>query len=528
MAPTEEKSLQHQEVTTFFESSALSKETEDVLNGADERLEKLRQDHEATWDSPNDPHDPYNWSTFRKMTIGILISLGQLIAFMSASVIAPALGDIAKDLHTSASTAQIIMTTTFLGFAFGPFLFNAVSEVYGRRLVWIFGNAWFILWNALCPVGKTQGSMIFARLMAGAGASVSISLAQPVMADLYREKDRGKSMAIVAALTYLGPAIGPIVGGLVTQLIRWEWIFGIISLLNTLVTIVGIVCLEETYTPVLLRRKAKVQNEFPPMQKTSARKCQSWRDIHVHPKLSESLLRPLRLFWTRPIIYLIATILAVDMGVYTLMLSTLSTLWIQKYNQSEFTSSLHYIAVAIGATINGQLGSYTMDRLYAFFSTRSNNNVGKPEFRIPYLVPGLILMPAGLLWYGWAAERSISWIVVDFGVVVFTLGSFTTAQAMYAYQVDEFETYNASAMAASCLLQNVLGFVLPIFAPQLYEKKGYGLGNSLVAVGMVGIGFPVCIVLWFWGDRVRTYGKMPKRRGQNESASTESDSLGST
>ena len=65
-------------------------------------------------------------------------------------------------------------------------------------------------------------------------------------------------------------------------------------------------------------------------------------------------------------------------------------------------------------------------------------------------------------------------------------------------------------MAASCLLQNVIGFILPIFAPQLYEAMGYGWGNSLIALVMIGLGCPMAAVLWFWGERIRAAEKAAK------------------
>lgn len=326
------------------------------------------------------------------------------------------------------------------------------------------------------------------------------------MADMFREEERGISMAIVSLLTYAGPALGPILGGVVTQLLRWQWIFWTVSIVNTFVTIIGFLFLEETYTPVLLSRKhaAKMASTTSPMSPLG----KVWQSLKASRKTSlrDGLLRPLRLYWTRPVIYLVAGLLALDMGVYCLMLSSLANLWIDKYHASEFTSSLHYIAVAIGATINGQFGSWIMDRLYARL-TRHNNGRGRPEFRIPYLIPGLILMPAGLLWYGWSAQRTLSWVMVDVGVVIFTLGSFTTAQGVNAYQLGEFSEHSASAMASSCLLQNVIGFVLPIFAPQMYKALGYGWGNSLVALIMLAIGLPMAGVLWVWGEKIRGVGK---------------------
>lgn len=95
---------------------------------------------------------------------------------MSASMIAPALGQIALDLRISASTAQITMSSFFLGLAFAPLVIAALSEMYGRKRVWVACNVWYVLWNALCPVGKSAGVMIVGRIMTGAGACVGVTV----------------------------------------------------------------------------------------------------------------------------------------------------------------------------------------------------------------------------------------------------------------------------------------------------------------------------------------------------------------
>ena len=96
-------------------------------------------------------------------------------------MIAPALGDIQRDVGIDATITQVIMLVTFLGFALGPFLFASLAETYGQRPVWMMGNVWFILWNAVVPLGRIEGLMIFARLMAGVGASVDITVSYPAV-----------------------------------------------------------------------------------------------------------------------------------------------------------------------------------------------------------------------------------------------------------------------------------------------------------------------------------------------------------
>lgn len=173
----------------------------EVGPGGSDRLEQLHRDHgvskqhspttitinlpQSTWISTSDPKDPFNWPSRRKFIIGMIFSFGQLIPIMSASMIAAALGNIAHDLKISASTAQITLSSYFLGMAFAPFLIAAMSEMYGRKRVWVACNAWYILWNTLCPVGNSAALMIVGRVMTGAGASVGVTVSLVCLLHIY-------------------------------------------------------------------------------------------------------------------------------------------------------------------------------------------------------------------------------------------------------------------------------------------------------------------------------------------------------
>ncbi|KAI1086471.1 putative florfenicol exporter [Rostrohypoxylon terebratum] len=459
---------------------------------AEKRLALLHELYGETWDGPDDPKDPYNWPEWRKFSIGIIFSVGQLVTLMSASVMAAALGNISHDLDIGASTAQITLSIYFMGLAIGPFVIAALGEMDGRKNVWVASNVWYILWNSLCPIVKSKVLMIVSRFLAATGAAVGVVLTGPVMADMYHAKDRGKSLAIASFLPYLGPALGPIIGGLVVQLVQWPWLFWILSI-------------KESYTPVLLRRKAAAQlNQSG--DSLSPAKWPFWRD--AISRLATYLRRPARLLVRRLIIQVISLTLGLNFGIYTLMLSTFATLWIERYQQSSLISSLHYLSIAIGFCLASQVGGRIMDAIYKRLQNLPKyEGEGRPEFRASYMISGMILVPAGLFWYGWSAEYGITWIMVDIGAVIFCCGSSILAQSLLAYTLDLFGDVGASANAATRLLSNLMGFVFPIFAPQLYDRLGYGWGNSLLAFIFVALGIPVPMVLWFWGKRLRGMGK---------------------
>lgn len=327
----------------------------------------------------------------------------------------------------------------------------------------------------------------------------------PVLADIYRAEHRGKSLALATFIPYLGPALGPILGGVIAQHLRWEWLFWILSIFQAAVAVLGLFFFSETYTPALLRKKAAAQRDpsLTPSQNPWSKEFA--RDLFA--KLRVNLLRPMLLLVQRPVIQVISLIMALNFAVYILMLSTYASLWIDRYHETETISSLNYIAIAIGCTLATQIGGHLMDWIYRRLRDR-NKGETTPEYRIPFLIPAIVLMPAGLFWYGWSAENGISWVMVDFGVAIFTCGSFILSQGMVAYLLDEFQ-HAASANAAARTLSYILGFAFPIFAPQMYDRLGYGWGNSLLAFVFLAIGAPAPLLLWIWGSKLRAWGRKP-------------------
>ena len=106
----------------------------------------------------------------------MVVSCGQLVALMSASMMAPALGQIAQDLGVSELATQIAFSIYMLGIGLGPFLVAALSEMYGRKPVWMVCNGWYTLWNSLCPVGDSRGLMMTGRFLAAIGGCVGVSV----------------------------------------------------------------------------------------------------------------------------------------------------------------------------------------------------------------------------------------------------------------------------------------------------------------------------------------------------------------
>lgn len=101
-----------------------------------------------------------------------------------------------------------------------------------------------------------------------------------------------------------------------------------------------------------------------------------------------------------------AVLLAVNYGTLYLVLTSYATLWTERYGQSIGQSGLHYLALAIGYTVASQVGARATDLLWKRLKHRAGGQTA-PEYRVPLMIPGAILLPAGLLWFGWAAEARL-------------------------------------------------------------------------------------------------------------------------
>lgn len=112
----------------------------------------------------------------------------------------------------------------------------------------------------------------------------------------------------------------------------------------------------------------------------------------------------------------------------------------------------------------------------------------RPENRLIPILPAMLAFPIGLFLYGWSLEKRLHWIVPALATVLcgFSLSSSTTP--IMNYIVDIFGDRSASAVAAVLPLRYVGGAFMPVAAPYMYARLGYGWGNSL-------LGFVLLVVL---------------------------------
>lgn len=314
------------------------------------------------------------------------------------------------------------------------------------------------------------------------------------------------SFAIATFLPLLGRAIRPLLGGVIAGSIGWPWLSWVLSIADAVLIIVALFAFPETYGQLLLHHKAVK------LSKETGKAYITAYDAHRQPlatKLKNGLLRPCRLMFHQPIIQFTPLLLAFNYGTLYFALTSFASLWTTKYDQTVTISGGHYLALCIGYTIASQGGARITDKLWQHFKVKTGGHTA-PEYRIPLMIPGSILILAGLLTYGWSAQAHAAWPVVDTGAAIFGAGISLSIQAMQQYVMESFREQVASATVASQFLRSVCAFASPLFAPQLYESLGYGWGNTTLALVFCALAIPGPILLWFFGARLRAKGALVK------------------
>lgn len=226
-------------------------------------------------------------------------------------------------------------------------------------------------------------------------------------------------------------------------------------------------------------------------------------DRRLSTTIKTAMKRPFKLLGTQPIVQVLSIYTAYLFGTMYLMISTFPLLWVDRYGMSTNIGSLNFISIGLGFFLGTQISSPISDALYRRLKAR-NNGVGKPEFRVPLLIPSSLLIPAGIFWYGWSAQARLHWIMPNIGAALFSAGMVISFQAINAYLIDAYTRYAASAMAATIVLRSLAGFVFPLFAPAMYKALDFGWGNSLLGFISLGLGVPAPLLLWVYGEKLRS------------------------
>jgi len=268
---------------------------------------------------PDDPRNPMLFTMWKKWSITILVAVATLAVAFVSSAYTGGVGQIIKQFGASQEVVTLGISLFVLGFAIGPLLWAPLSELYGRQVLFFGTYGILTAFNAAAAGSQNIQTLIILRFFAGAFGSSPLTNAGGVIADMFPASQRGLAMSVFAAAPFMGPTLGPIVGGFLGESKGWRWVEGLMAIFTGVVWIIGSLTIPETYPPVLLRKRAAALSKATGKVYRTKIDVDSGKTPSVGAAFKTALSRPWMLLFREPIVFLLSIYMAIVYGTLYMM-----------------------------------------------------------------------------------------------------------------------------------------------------------------------------------------------------------------
>ncbi|KAF5026579.1 hypothetical protein F66182_1304 [Fusarium sp. NRRL 66182] len=457
-------------------------------------------DNIVGWDGPDDPENPQNWSAGKKWVNIVLLSFMTFLTPFASSMFAPGIPQVMKDFGVDSTyLASFVVSVYVLGYAFGPLFIAPMSELYGRKALYLVTSFLFLLFSLMCAWSTSIWILTLGRFLAGLAGSCPITVGSGTIADTFVQQERGRVMGLWTFSILFGPSLGPVIGSYVAEGYGWRSNFYILAICTGVYLVLAMFFQDETFPPLLL--EAKVRR----LQKETGNKNlhSAWSATAKTPRelLLGSIVRPTKLLFLSPLVFGCSLYVAVGYGYMYLIFTTITKVFLDQYNFNRSAVGTVFLGLGVGQFISLAIFSRLSDPL---LKRLAKGGQMKPEYRLPLLWPGAVLVPLGLIVYGWSAELKLHFMIPILGTALFGAGMIWTFLPIGIYLVDAFTIYAASATAASTVLRSIGGAFIPVVGGRLYEALGLGWGNTLLAAIAISM-TPMILVFLKYGEVLREH-----------------------
>jgi MFS transporter, DHA1 family, multidrug resistance protein len=470
---------------------------------------------------PGDIENPKNWSAARRWYITVVSVLLVVNATFASSSPSGSLDGISSHFNVSIEVSGLVITVFLLGYCFGPLFWAPLSEFFGRRWIFYISFSLYLVFTFLCAFANNFGALLVGRFLTGTFASSPLSNAPGVLVDIWGPIERGNAMALFSVMTFVGPALGPVISGFLQLKEDWRWNFYVLLWLAGISELLMLTIPETLPSRVLVNKARRIrdmklhgyENVTAPVENPNRT---------LFSLFKTALIRPWKIL-VDPISFLVAIYLSVVYTLLYMLFIIYPIIFQQKRGWNFGVGELPLIGTIVGAILGGLL-------MFAV-SIRDRKKllagyIARPEERLPIAMFGGALFPVTMFWFAWTGEfNSIHWAVPTVAGVFLTIAIQLVFIAFLNYLTDTYLMYAASAIAANTVCRSAAGAAAPLFTQYMFDALGVGGGGSLIA-GMALLLAPIPFVFYKYGGPIRKRSKFaptPMELPTVEPPNTETD-----
>lgn len=439
--------------------------------------------------------EPYSsFSPFQKSFLVYAASISATFSGLSSFIYYPAITAIAKSLSKSVGAINLTITSYLVVAGIAPSVLGDLADRVGRRPISIVALTIYLGANVGLALQSGYTALLALRCLQSAGASSTIAIAYGIIADVSIPAERGTYMGILMGFTNAAPSLGPIIGGVLTQLLSWHWIFWLLAILGGAHLFALTLFLPET------SRKHVGNGSQAPVGWMSRSVCSQVSRRRPPNSARSGSCTPF--FLPNPFTCLVAlfdrsnfVILLVGSLGYTVfgcLAASLSAQMMDLYSLNYLTGGLLYLPSGVGGILAAYMTGRLLNRDYraialkhGFPVTKSNDIATFPieEARLRWVFLFLALTASATIGYGWTLQRRTHMAIPL--IMQFVTGS--TSVATFAVCGTLLTDLNPERSATVQASYNLVRCVL----------SGVGVGLLQVVINGIGIGWCFTIYATF-------------------------------
>ncbi|CEL03416.1 hypothetical protein ASPCAL04571 [Aspergillus calidoustus] len=495
----------------------------------------------------SDPLDPLNWSRLQKNGIlGIVMFKYFLFTYLTTTTV-PSFPEIQSQFGISYSQVNWTVAIPALGLSVGPLVWSSLSDVYGRRIVFLVGTLIALVATIGAAVADGYAGYMAARFFQGFGVAPASSVGMAVVNDLFFDYERGEKLGLWVLAIDSGLLLGPTFGGFL-NLVSAAWINWFNAILFGSLLILEIFFMPETLYPrtLMLARMPKGATSTAASPSSTDLEGQTEKSAHTPPVPSTSpsvsaeadssnipsipRTKSLPLFNTAPIPGLshapLYTTLTRFVSTFTLPIIPLAVLgysflwywWVLSVitmipaaypSYTPLIQGLLFLGLFLGTILSevfcsGRLSDAIVRRL-----AKRNGGVRVAEMRLPLAFPAIVLTGVGLVVWGVSVQRNWHWVTGQVGLFLFGAGIQIGNTVTSSYIIDSYPLQSTAVVIFYAVFLNLSAFVNPFFISPWQASAGWTWTFTAQALIVFVAGTALFAGLWKFGARLRARGGMP-------------------
>ena len=193
----------------------------------------------------------------------IILTMMSSMGLLTSDIYLPAMPNLATALSTTNSSLQLTLGIYLFGLAISQIFIGFLSDIYGRRIVLLFGFCIYIVASICCSLSCSIQTLIIFRFIQAIGASAGLVVGRATISDQFNLKEATKIYNIIYPIVAISPAIAPLIGGYISTFFGWQATFQFVAIFGVILLVMSIFFLKETNQDIERKKLFYIFHDYP-------------------------------------------------------------------------------------------------------------------------------------------------------------------------------------------------------------------------------------------------------------------------